>query len=90
MLMIVFIVDFNLTFRALTTSYHCDRNNPNLATFKYDKNKPQRLSYLAGVNVKTGKQDEWCICTFMGSILYVHPDCHLREYKGEAFFREIV
>jgi hypothetical protein len=42
----------------LSASYECERDNPSVAVFKFDKNKPQRLSFVVDVDTKTGKQEE--------------------------------
>jgi len=78
------------TFKTLTTSYDCVHDHPNLALFKYDKNKPQRLTYLADVNMKTGKREEWCIRTYLDGTIQVHPVCHSPRFAYETFFHEFV
>jgi hypothetical protein len=84
------LLDVYATFKALVTSYDCERDNPNLALFKYDKNKSQRLSYLADIDMKTGKRAEWCIRNFSDGTIQVDVLCSPFEYVGETYFREAI
>lgn len=59
----------------MTTSYECDRDDPNVARFKLDKKRPQRLSFIPNVGSGTEKQEEWCIREWVGSQIQVVPDC---------------
>jgi len=61
-----------------------------MAFLKYDKNKPERLSYLADVDVKTGKREEWHICTTTGGSLAVYSNCTSPGYVDRILFRELV
>jgi len=88
--MFFFIIGPNVTHKTLIASDRCDRNDPNMAFFKYDKNKPERLSYLADVDAKTGKREEWYICISMGGILIVHSNCIRPDYSNPPSFHEIV
>jgi hypothetical protein len=76
----------------LVSSDECEYDNPNLALFKYDKNKPQRLSYL-NVDVNRSKKEEWCIRQYFASDVRVAPTCILYpddlEFVDEANFHEI-
>ncbi len=77
----------------LIVSDECEYDNPNLAIFKYDKNKSQRLSYLRNVDVNTGKKEEWCIRQYFASNVRVAPTCILYpddpEFVDGADFHEI-
>ena len=88
LLVIFFLLAIYATFKALRTSDDCERSNPNLALFKYDKNKPQRLSYLADVDVNTGKRAEWCIRTYLDGSIQVHPVCNTTLPTRETIFHE--
>jgi hypothetical protein len=61
-----------------------------LAFFKYDKDKAQRLLYLASIDVKTGRREEWCIRNFIGGTIQVHPVCNSPEFARESFFHEVI
>jgi hypothetical protein len=61
-----------------------------LAFFKYDKDKAQRLSYLADIDVKTGKREEWCIRNFLDGTIQVHPVCNSLPLARESFFHEVI
>ncbi|CAF5112255.1 unnamed protein product, partial [Rotaria sp. Silwood1] len=78
------------TVKVLSTSYDCEPDNPNLAFFKYDKDKAQRLSYLANIDVKTGRREEWCIRSSIGGTIQVHPVCNFSIFAGESFFHEVI
>jgi hypothetical protein len=88
-----FLIVVYADYHTLSSSDKCDRDNPALALFKYDKNKPQRLSFLAGVNVNTGHMEEWCIRKYYASTVQVAPKCELESvspyWVGEAFFHEV-
>ena len=77
----------------LRSSDECEYDSPNLALFKYDKNKPQRLSYLGSVDVNKSKTEEWCIRQYFASNIRVAPKCILYpdepEFVNEANFHEI-
>jgi hypothetical protein len=88
MLIILFLIGVDGMFKTLTTSYDCERDNPNLALFKYDKNKRQRLTYLTDVNMKTGKREEWCIRTCIDDTIQVYPVCESLGFAYETFIRE--
>jgi hypothetical protein len=45
----------------LTTGYECEHDDTNVARFKFNKNRPQRLSFIENVDPKTDKQEEWRI-----------------------------
>jgi hypothetical protein len=47
-----------VTDKALSVSDECEHDDPDLALFKYDKNKPQRLSFLRDIDVNIGKREE--------------------------------
>lgn len=79
----------------LSTTYECEPDNPNLALFKYDRNEPERLSFLGDVNQKTGKREELCIHNFLSSTIKVAPTCtdYLLYPSGElneTYFHEVV
>lgn len=59
----------------MTTGYECEHGDPDVAWFKFNKKRPQRLSYIENLDPKTGKQEEWCIRNWLGSQLQVVPDC---------------
>jgi hypothetical protein len=63
-----------------------------MAFFKYDENKPQRLSFL-NVNAHTGHMEEWCIRKFYASTIQVVPVCDsmpdASDWAKEAFFHEV-
>jgi hypothetical protein len=79
-------------YKTLITSYECEITNPNVAFFTYDKNKPQRLSFLE-TDPNTNKTEEWCIRSYYASSIQVVPKCGfdpLLEYQPpEAFFHEV-
>jgi len=78
----------------LITSDECELDNPALALFKYDKKKPQRLSFFGHVDPKTGNREEWCIRHWFSRSIQVAPTCvyysDLPEIVAETFFHEIV
>jgi hypothetical protein len=78
--------------KPLITTSQCDANNSNVAIFKYDINKPQRLTFLAD-DPKTGKIDEWCISGWAFSGIQVTHKCDfdpLLTYQDrEPFFHEV-
>jgi len=84
-----------ITFKALSASHECERDDPSVARFKFDKNNPHRLSFMGDIDTKTGKQEEWCIRNWVGSLLEVLPRCD--SYNPftnftlhEVYFQEIV
>jgi len=83
-----------VTNKALSVSDECERNNPDLALFKYDKNKPQRLSFLGDIDINTGKREEWCIRHWLASVIQVAPTCIFYpdhpNYVAEVFFHEVI
>jgi hypothetical protein len=79
----------------LTTGYECEHDDPNVARFKFNKDRPQRLSFIGNFDSKTGKQEEWCIRDWIGNKLQVVPDCNgdnpFTSYQMfEIYFLEIV
>lgn len=74
----------------LITSYDCNHDHPNMAYFKYDKNKTQRLSYLGPIDGKTGTREEWCIRNFYDGTIHVHPACYPSKYIHETFYHEFL
>lgn len=74
--LISFILVVYETSKFLTTGHECEYDNPNVAHFKLNKNRPQRLSFIANVDLKTDKQEEWCIRNWVGYQLQVTPDCN--------------
>ena len=90
---IVVVIDG--TYTTLSTSYECKNDNPNLAVFKYDKNKPQRLSFVANsVDMKTGGREEYCVRNYFASTIQVEPNCDEHPYADEmiyeAYFHEFI
>ena len=66
-----------------------------VARFKFNKARPQRLAFIANVDPKIDKQEEWCIPDWVGSQLQVTPDCNgnnpLSNFQlYEVYFLEIV
>lgn len=88
----LFLIVLFVEYPTLTVSDKCDRGDPTLALFKYDKNKPQRLSFLH-VNSTTGHMEEWCVRKYYASTIQVVPECGwkatLSSFVGEALFHEI-
>jgi len=80
-----------VNYKTLITSYECDINNPNVAHFEYDKNQPQRLTFLED-DPKTSKKEEWCIRQRWDEIEMV-PICNsdplLFYQETQPFFHEI-
>jgi len=77
----------------LITSDKCEKDNPALALFKYDNNKPERLSFLGDVNPNTGNREEWRICHWLSGSIHVAPKCVYYPNSGlvgETFFHEVV
>jgi hypothetical protein len=79
----------------LTTGYECEHNDPNVARFKFNKTRPQRLSSIANVDPKTDKQEEWCSRNWAESQIQVAPDCNGNNpftnfQLPEIYFLEIV
>jgi hypothetical protein len=84
-----------VTLKFLTTSYECKHDDPNVARFKFNRNRPQRLSFIANVDSEPEKQEEWCIREWLGSQIQVVPDCDgnnpfstLKMF--EVYFLEVV
>ncbi len=69
------LLAFYVTYKTLISSDECERDNPDLALFKYDKRKPQRLSFLGDVDVNTGNREEWCIHHWYANTIQVAPMC---------------
>ena len=91
---IFFLLDNLEKYRTLSTSYDCEPDNPNLALFKYDQNKPQRLSFLGDVNKTTGEREELCIRNFLVSTIQVEPTCtddllYPNGEVSETYFQEL-
>jgi hypothetical protein len=70
-------------------------DDPNVARFKFNRNRPQRLSFIANVDSEPEKQEEWCIREWLGSQIQVVPDCDgnnpfstLKMF--EVYFLEVV
>ncbi len=91
---IFFLLVIDRTYKTLSTSYECEHDNPNLALFKYDKNKPQRLSFLGDIDMKTGKREERCIRNFFANSIQVEPTCTddsvSTEWIYETQFHEVI
>ena len=91
-LIVFFLIVIYVDYPTLVVSDKCDHADPTLALFKYDKNKPQRLSFLH-VNSSTGHMEEWCVRKHYASNIQVVPECDwkatLSHWVGEAFFHEI-
>lgn len=92
-----FIIFFLLviydTYKTLSASHECEHDNPNLALFEYDKNKPQRLSFLGDIDMKTGKREKSCIRSFFASTIQVEPTCNDDSDPDAAFetyFHEVI
>jgi hypothetical protein len=84
-----------MTSKFLTTGYECEHDDPDVARFKFNKNRPNRLSFIENVDQKTGKQEEWCIRNWIGDQLQVVPDCDGNNPFSnfelpEVYFLEIV
>ncbi|CAF1446367.1 unnamed protein product [Adineta ricciae] len=83
------------TFKFLTTGHECNLTDPTVARFKFDKKRPQRLSYIENGGSTTKKQEEWCIREWMGSQIEVVADCDgnnpfLPAKMFEVYFLEVV
>lgn len=83
------------TFKFLTTGHECEYNDSNVALFKFNTNRPDRLSYIASIDPNTGKQEEWCIREWLGSHIHVVPDSADHKLFSwvrlfEVYFLEIV
>jgi hypothetical protein len=75
--------------QVLITTCECDTN---MAIFKYDKNKPQRLTFVAE-DRQTGKKDEWCLRQWAYSGIHVTSKCDfdpVAKYQDiEPIFHEL-
>jgi len=78
--------------KTLITTCECDANNSNATIFKYDINKPQRLTFLVD-DPKTGKPEEFCIRQRQWSGIHVTHKCDfdplLTTQDLEPFFHEV-
>jgi hypothetical protein len=84
-----------VTSKYLTTGYECEHDDPDVAHFKLNKDRPQRLSFIGNIDPKTGKHEEWCIREWAASRLEVVPDCKANNpftsyQMTEMYFLEIV
>jgi len=77
----------------LSVSKQCERDNPDLALFKYDKNKQQRLSFIGNANKNVSHIEEWCIRQWYASVIQVASTCGMKSaspnWVAEAFFHEV-
>ena len=85
----------HFTFKLLTMGYECERDDPTVAFFNFDKNRPRRLAYMGDFNATNGEHEAWCIRNLLGSELDVVPSCNgYNPFKtiklGEVYFHEIV
>ena len=76
-------------------SNECEHDDPTVALFEFDKNRPQRLSFMGDMDANTGKQGEWCIRNLLGSDLEVAPSCDGHNpfksvHMDEIYFQRVV
>ena len=69
-----FLLVIYAEYKTLGVSDKCDRGDPTLNLFKYDKNKPQRLSFLH-INSSTGRTEGWGVPKFYASNIQVMSEC---------------
>jgi len=77
--------------KTLITTRACETNKSNVPLFKYDKNKPQRLTFLEN-DPTIGKKEEWCI-RGDGSFIQVMPKSDVdpvTSYEFEPIFHEVL
>lgn len=87
----LFCLLVEITLKTLITSCACDMNSSSVALFKYDKNKPQRLTFLE-TDPTTNKTQEWLI-RGDSSFLQVVPKLKMDGislYEFEPVFHKVL